>query len=560
MIKPYLYPSMYNKTHILRKLLLSALALTVGTFCFDAKAQEFSVRTNLLWDAVSEPNIGLEFSVSDHWSVGGNAGLKSWPRWLAWDWNTENPTHWRNFLLAPEVRYYFKQIYQGAFVGADAVGTYFNVGKVPTPFHMYPDVEESRLQGSYWAGGLFAGWSWWPWQHWRLEVEAGAALGMAAYSRYDCAHCGSKLGDERKVGIVPKVGLNIAYNPVSRDESNRRRQARRVQSDTVMLKVMTPPVAFVVNLQPVTGPESKGDRLSKEEAWVLPISQYRPIDYRTQSGNDSLLYVHFGMNEDVLRVDNEHNSQVLDRVQRAVEALRDDPVTDEILVTIVGLSSIEGPQVKNDTLSMRRARALASELQRRTGMDRRGFEVIGKGEAWDWFKEQVESSPAGFSAEELEKLLAIVNSPQDADARERMMRSDADLYAKVSELLLASQRNAGYIRVYYGNKPDASVEKLNGSVYDLLKSRKYHKAVKEIKGDASLLSLVSQDAEAANAYGIAMYFVALDNKDESAEKEAVALLRKAAAEGSSAALENLKGIETYGPARKEYEAWKELMK
>jgi hypothetical protein len=70
---------------------------------------------------------------------------------------------------------------------------------------------------------------------------------------------------------------------------------------------------------------------------------------------------------------------------------------------------------------------------------------------------------------------------------------------------------------------------------------------------------VSQDAEAANAYGIAMYFVALDNKDESAEKEAVALLRKAAAEGSSAALENLKGIETYGPARKEYEAWRLMM-
>lgn len=53
--------------------------------------------------------------------------------------------------------------------------------------------------------------------------------------------------------------------------------------------------------------------------------------------------------------------------------------------------------------------------------------------------------------------------------------------------------------------------------------------------------------------------MALDNKDESAEKEAISLLEKAAAEGSSAAVQNLKGIETYGPARKEYEAWKELM-
>ena len=552
---------MNRMIQIIRLFLLSSLVLTVGSLCFDAKAQEFSVRTNLLWDAVSEPNIGLEFSVSDHWSVGANAGIKSWPRWLAWDWDKENPTHWRNFLVAPEVRYYFKQIYQGAFIGADAVGTYFNVGKVPTPFHMYPDVEESRLQGSYWAGGLFAGWAWWPWQHWRIELEAGAAVGMAAYSRYACAHCGTKLGDERKVGVVPKVGLNIAYNPVSRDESNRRRLARRHSgpADTVTLKVMTPPVAFVVNLQPVKGPVSEGDRLTKEQPWVLPISQYRPIEYRTQSAKDSLLYVQFRTSEDVLRQDLENNSQVLDRVQRAVESLRDDPSTDEILVTIVGLSSIEGAQVKNDTLSMRRARALAAELRRRTGIGPRSFEVVGKGEAWDWFREQVEASPEGFTDAELRKLQGILDSQQDADARERMIRSDAALYAKVSQLLLGSQRNAGYIRVYYGNKPDPSAEKLNGPVYDLLQARKYHKAVKEIKADASLLSLVSQDPEAANAYGIALYFVALDNKDESAEKEAISLLEKAAAEGSSAAVQNLKGIETYGPARKEYEAWKELM-
>ena len=67
---------------------------------------------------------------------------------------------------------------------------------------------------------------------------------------------------------------------------------------------------------------------------------------------------------------------------------------------------------------------------------------------------------------------------------------------------------------------------------------------------------VNQDPEAANAYGVALYFVALDNKDEAAEKEAIELLERAAVDGSSAALANLKGIETYGPARKEFEAWR----
>ena len=52
---------------------------------------------------------------------------------------------------------------------------------------------------------------------------------------------------------------------------------------------------------------------------------------------------------------------------------------------------------------------------------------------------------------------------------------------------------------------------------------------------------------------------AKNDKDAAAELQAVSLLQKAAREGSEAAAQNLKGIEIYGPARKEYEAWKELI-
>ena len=38
------------------------------------------------------------------------------------------------------------------------------------------------------------------------------------------------------------------------------------------------------------------------------------------------------------------------------------------------------------------------------------------------------------------------------------------------------------------------------------------------------------------------------------------MLEAAARNGSEAAAENLRGIETYGPARKEFEAWQEVMK
>ena len=105
------------------------------------------------------------------------------------------------------------------------------------------------------------------------------------------------------------------------------------------------------------------------------------------------------------------------------------------------------------------------------------------------------------------------------------------MYKKVRSHLLGDQRNAGYIRVYYNNVPNPGTEKLNGPIYELLKAKKYHKAVNEIKADAAVMDLVKQDSEAANAYGVALYFVALDNKDEAAEREAIGLLQKAAAQG-----------------------------
>ena len=517
-------------------------------------SQDFSIRTNLLWDAVSEPNLGVEFPVGEHWSVGGDFGLKAWPRWLAWDWDNTNPTHWRNFAVVPEVRYYLNEVYQGFFAGADALYTHYNVGAVPTPFHMYPEVEQYRLQGSYWAGGLFVGYAWWPWQHWRLELEAGAAVGLAAYDRYDCPHCGTKLAEERKVGVVPKLALNVAYNPVSKDKHQARRASQVVVSGRDTITVLTPPVVFTVHLTDVQAPETKPDRLAKENNWVIPIEKYRPLDYLTRPGRDSLMYVTFEVDSDVLKPEFGNNAKVLDQLQNAIEVIRDAQTTDELLISVVGLASIEGPQDRNDTLSVHRAKAVAEYLNQKTFVSKRCFETLGKGEAWDWFKAQLDADSNAS-----EKLRDIVYNEPDADARERKIKADAKLYKEVKDKYLRDQRNSGYIRIYYSNLPDAPTQKWNSSVMELLKGKNYSQAVRMVENDPALMARVKADPEAANAYGIALYFTALDAKDEAREKEAIGLVEKAARMGSEAARQNLKGIETYGPARKEYEAWKELM-
>ncbi len=544
-------------------LLLIGLALNFITYAASEprdtvkRWQGMSVRTNLLWDAVAEPNIGLEFPVGKHVSLGLNAGIKTWPRWLFWDNdNVQNTRHWRNYAVVPEVRYYFDQVYDGFFVGGDAIYTHFNVGNVTFPFHMYPEVENHRVQGSFWGGGIFAGYSWWLGQYIRIEAEAGVAAGLAAYDKFDCAHCGTKVGEVRKPAVVPKLGVNIAWNPVAKDK---RPKPGVVVSGRDTLTVLSAPVAFVVHLKDVKAPDTAGDKLGKQNAWVVPIGNYRPLDHITREGRDSILTVRYSLDSDALDLSLGKNGDVVDQIAAAVTALREDARTDEVLISVVGLASIEGPQERNDSLSIRRARAVVDALKARTGLNNRHFEVIGKGEAWDWFRAQLADAPMGFSASEIETLQGIAALP-DVEERERKLKADRALYQKVADKLLEDQRNAGYIRVYYGAAPDPATETFNHEVMDLLKAKRYQEVVAKVESDPKLMACTLSDAEAMNAYGVALYFTALDKKDTDQEIRALELMRRAAQLGSSAARENLHGASVYGPARKEYEAWQEAMK
>lgn len=322
---------------------------------------------------------------------------------------------------------------------------------------------------------------------------------------------------------------------------------------------MTPPVAFVVHLKDLEAPQTAGDSISRKEPWVISIDKYRPLDYLTRPGRDSVMYVRFPLDSWELRREMAPNAQVLDKMVKVVNLIKVDERADEILISIVGLASIEGPQERNDTLSVNRAKVVAEYLAGETGLSRRNFETIGKGEAWDWFRAQINASPEGLSRENLEKLLEIVDGEPDADIRERRIKADKKLYQAVKDNLLADQRNSGYIRVYYSNAPDPVTEKYNREVMPLLKAKRYHDAVRVFNADPALKERAKADAEAANAYGMALWFTSLDNEDVQKENEAVEMVKDAARNGSECASQNLDGMKIYGPALKEYRAWQKAM-
>lgn len=195
-----------------------AVTDTVRAESADSTRYGISVRTNLLWDAVAEPNLGVEVPLGKHWSVSVDGGLKPWPRWLAWDWSTENPVHWRNFTVVPELRYYFKEMYHGLYTGLDLLYTHFNVANIQFPFGMYPNVRANRMQGDLVAAGLLVGRSFWLGAHWRLEAQLGAAVGYYWAGKYGCTHCSGLEENLQGPAVVPKLGVNLGWNPIARQK------------------------------------------------------------------------------------------------------------------------------------------------------------------------------------------------------------------------------------------------------------------------------------------------------------------------------------------------------
>ena len=165
-----------------------------------------ALRTNLFYDATLSPNIGVDVRVDSTWTVGLLAGIN------AWDIDKEKNKKWRHMLFSLRARKYLNDtIYHKRYVEVDAIYSHFNVGNVKFPFGLYKSVRDRRLQGDLVALGGKYGYSWILARNWRIEAEAGVAVGYAWFKEYDCPHCGTFLGDGDRIFLLPQVGINVVY-------------------------------------------------------------------------------------------------------------------------------------------------------------------------------------------------------------------------------------------------------------------------------------------------------------------------------------------------------------
>ena len=513
-------------------LTVASILLLANVSVQEVNAQKFTLSNNLLYDATLTPNLRLGARLSEQWSLGLTAGYHPWPT------DESVSKKFKHLLLAPDVRYWIDSVNVHHFFGFNLIYSHYNIAEVKFPFGLWKSLRDERHQGDLGAIGAYYGYSWPLGRYWNLEAHIGAAIGYTKYDRYECGHCGRKLGDEKKVIFLPQAGVSIVYNIPGRP--------RKVEGPEVLPTVEEPVTAavdvqpFVPALSPVPEFKGRAGQLQQDNAVVAHISEYRPYDRtRILRKEKDALFVHFDLGKSILSTDYRDNRATLDRIVEITRQIMTDSTSSVKKIQLIGLASFEGTPATNERLALNRAMALQRYLQQEVSVPDSLFDTVGGGEAWADFRDQLNDivQEGKVNHVDLAKVIEIIDQEQDAVVRERRIKQldKGRTWAYIKEHILKDQRNSGYIRIYYDYVPDKAAATIN-EANELLTtdcSDCHHEALR-------LLLSVRNDERAQNALGVAYWLCGQRN-------EALDCFRRAAANGNANAQDNLRQLEAAQP-------------
>ena len=184
-------------------------ALVTLLLPFTAKAQQVSVRTNLLYWATGTPNAGVEVKLHDRWSLGVHGGYNPflYRSWQDEAGNTYNPKmiHWT---VMPEAKFWFCKTFERSYLGLHGVYGEFNVGAL----RIIPQLKHERYWGNMYGIGLSYGYQLPLGKRGGVEFSIGAGWVRINYNRCDAWVCGADLGKAHRNYFGPtKAAITFSY-------------------------------------------------------------------------------------------------------------------------------------------------------------------------------------------------------------------------------------------------------------------------------------------------------------------------------------------------------------
>ena len=511
------------KNRLYTSLLLSTLMLLT----IPVKAQQVTISNNLLYDATLTPNLRVGLRLAPHWSMGVTAGYRPWPT------DDHKEKKWKHLLVSPDVRYWTDSVNVHHFFGVNLIYSHYNVADVKFPFGLWKSVRDERRQGDLGAIGAYYGYSWPLGRFWNLEAHIGAAIGYTKYDRYECGHCGTKIGTDNKIFVMPQAGVSIVYNIPGRP--------RKVDEPVFLPAVEAPVTAavvvrpFVPALSPVPEFKGRAGQLQKDNAVVAHISEYRPYDRtRILRKEKGALFVHYDLGKSQLNANYRDNRAVLDRIVDITRQIMADSTSSVKKIQLVGLASIDGAPAVNERLALNRALSLQHYIQQNVSVPDTLFDTVGGSEAWTEFRDQLNDlvKEGAEHPVDLQQVIKVIDQESDDVMRERRIKQldNGRTWAYIKEHVLKDQRNSGYIRIYYDYVPDKAAATIN-EASELLTTD----CIDCHREALRLLQTVRTDERAQNALATALWLTG--QKDE-----ALSTFRRAAANGNADAIKNLKQL------------------
>ena len=359
------------------------LTWAVSTTAQDQQYEpRWSIKNNLLYDAMLTPNIGVEVVTGSRSSVQLFYGLHPWTFG-----DDKKLRHWS---IMPEWRRWIQEKgpMSGWFWGIHGVAGEFNTGGVELPFGLLRTIRDNRYEGSFAGGGLTVGHAWALGSRWRIEAAIGVGYMHLKYDKYENGHCGDHLASGHYNYVGPtKLALNIAY-VFGKQKA-----------------VPTPPAVIVE--PPVAQPYQPDYRL----AFRTPQAEAEKA--RHLSGR---AFLDFVVNKTDIRPDYRGNAAELAKVLRTIDVVRNDPNTTITHISIHGYASPEGSYQNNVRLAQGRAQAFRDYVQSLIQLPDAIFSVESTPEDWQGLIDRLEGTGH-------EHILAIAKDSQMApDQKEQLLK------------------------------------------------------------------------------------------------------------------------------------------
>lgn len=164
-----------------------------------AKAQFYSLRTNLIGDATLNLNAELSMTANRRWSF--HFPVQYNP--FIYNKDIYENRKARNLTIEPGTRYWLRESYNRGFVGMMAIASRFDI------CHIW---DKYRYDGYAFGLGATFGYAWPFAKRWNLELEGGPGVVYATYNKYKCKHCGKKLGRYDGLYLIPaRVSMSFVY-------------------------------------------------------------------------------------------------------------------------------------------------------------------------------------------------------------------------------------------------------------------------------------------------------------------------------------------------------------